>query len=104
MVKVTVEVDAEDNCDQAPFCYIVAVTSNEPINGPGDGNTEPDWELFTDEPLVVLLRAERAGGGNGRVYTIHVECMDASGNIGTDTVDVIVPHDQGKGKKGKGKK
>ena len=102
MVEVTVEVDAEDNSDPAPVCWILGVDSNEFINGPGDGNTEPDWD-YTDDPLVVLLRAERAGGGTGRVYTILVDCRDTSGNIATGTVDVIVPHDQGKGKK-KGKK
>jgi hypothetical protein len=97
MVEVTVMVDCKDICDPAPFCYILGVTSNEPINGPGDGNTEPDWD-FTDNPLVVLLRAERAGFGTGRVYTIHIECMDASENIASGIVEVTVPHDQGKGK------
>jgi len=101
MVEVIVSVDATDICDPEPFSYILGVSSNEPINGPGDGNTEPDWELFTDEPLVVMLRAESAGVGIGRVYTIYVECTDASGNIATAEVDVVVPHDQGKGKKGK---
>ena len=97
MVEVTVMVDCKDICDPAPFCYILGVTSNETINGPGDGNTEPDWD-FTDNPLVVLLRAERAGVGTGRVYTIHIECMDASENIASGIVEVTVPHDQGKGK------
>ena len=99
MVEVFVEMYATDICDPTPFYYILWITSNEPINGPGDGSTEPDWILFDNEPLVVLLRAERAGGGDGRVYTILVVCEDASGNISTETVDVIVPHDQGKGKK-----
>jgi len=99
MVEVMVTVDCGDICDPAPFCYILGVTSNEPINGPGDGNTEPDWELFDDEPLVVLLRAERAGVGTDRIYTIHIECMDASSNIASEIAEVIVPHDQGKGKK-----
>ena len=97
MVEVIVSVDATDICDAAPVCWILGVNSNEPINGPGDGNTEPDWE-YTDEPLLVLLRAESAGVGTGRVYTILVECMDASGNITSVTVEVIVPHDQGEGK------
>ena len=97
MVEVIVTVECEDICDKAPFFYILGVSSNEPINGPGDGNTEPDWD-YTDDPLVVLLRAERAGGGTGRVYTIHIECMDASKNIASQIVEVIVPHDQGKGK------
>jgi hypothetical protein len=98
MVEVTVSVDVEDICDPEPFCWILGVSCDEPINGPGDGNTEPDWD-YTDDPLVVLLRAERAGDGDGRKYTIDIVCEDASGNITTETVDVIVPHDQGKGKK-----
>jgi len=97
MVEVTVTVDAEDICDPSPVCQIVDVTSNEPINGPGDGNTEPDWEITGG--LTVKLRAERAGGGTGRVYTVHVEYTDASGNTATATVDVTVPHDRGKGNK-----
>jgi hypothetical protein len=98
MVEVVVEVDAEDICDPEPICYIVDVTSNEPINGPGDGNTDLDWD-YTDDPLVVLLRAERDGEGDGRVYTIHVVCEDASGNITLAEVDVTVPPDKGKKKK-----
>ena len=93
MVGVTVTVDAEDICDPAPVCNIVNVTSNEPIDGLGDGDTAPDWEIKGD--LTVELRAERAGGGTGRVYTIHIECTDASGNTATATVEVTVPHDQG---------
>jgi len=96
MVEVVVVVDAEDICDPAPVCEIVNVTSNEPINGPGDGNTEPDWEITGD--LTLNLRAECAGGGTGRVYTIHVECTDASGNTTTATAEVNVPHDQAKEK------
>jgi hypothetical protein len=97
MVEVAVEVDAEDICDAEPYCYIQEVTSNEPVNGHGDGNTEPDWE-YTDDPLVVLLRAERSGCGDGRIYTIYVVCEDASGNTTYADVEVIVPHDKGKGK------
>jgi hypothetical protein len=91
MMKVRVTVDYDDICDPAPFCYIVGVICNEPANGPGDGNTEPDWELFIDKPLIVTLRAESAGMGTGRVYTIYVECTDISGNIAGAIVDVTVP-------------
>jgi hypothetical protein len=96
MVAVTVTVDFEDICDPLPVCTIVDVTCNESVNGRGDGNTQPDWEITGD--LTVKLRAERTGSGSGRVYTIHVECVDASGNIATATVDITVPHDQGKKK------
>lgn len=61
---------------------------------PGGGDTPPDWVITG--PLTVDLRAERSGKGSGRVYTITVECSDASGNTATKTVTVTVPHDQGK--------
>jgi len=101
MVEVIVEVEATDNSGEELVCGIAWVESNEPVNGPGDGDTDPDildWD-FTEDFLMVLLRAERAGGGDGRVYTICVECTDAAGNPSFAQVEVTVPHDQGKGKK-----
>jgi hypothetical protein len=55
----------------------VSVTSNEPVNGTGDGDTSPDWVIVDSHH--VQLRAERAAQGNGRVYTITVACPTASG-------------------------
>jgi hypothetical protein len=93
LLPVTVTFAASDDCSSAPpLCKIIAVASNEPVNGPGDGNTAPDWEIT--EGLVVLLRAERAGSASGRVYTITGECVDASQNRTTKTVRVTVPHDR----------
>ncbi|HID29766.1 MAG TPA: hypothetical protein EYP19_07140 [Desulfobacterales bacterium] len=103
MVPVSIAAEVQDNCDPAPTCQIILVDSNEPIDGLGDSNTAPDWEITG--ALTVDLRAERSGSGGGRVYTIIVECTDASGNTSTDSVEVTVPHDQGKKKgKCKGKK
>lgn len=79
---------ATDMCDTSPTCKIVSVTSNEPVLGSGSGQTSPDWVLTDPGPKVspaslgVQLRAERAGGGNGRVYTVNVSCSDASGVSG----------------------
>ncbi|MGZ5527752.1 MAG: FG-GAP repeat protein, partial [Limisphaerales bacterium] len=76
-------------------CRIVSVSSNQPINGTGDGNTSPDWVITGD--LTVLLRAERAGNiKTDRVYTITVDCTDTFGNSARQNVFVTVPHDQGK--------
>ncbi|MCX6538217.1 MAG: DNA/RNA non-specific endonuclease [Acidobacteria bacterium] len=72
----------------------VGVLSNEPVNGTGDGDTAPDWQVI--DGTTIQLRAERAGGGSGRVYTISVTCRDASGNTATKSTTVSVPHDKGK--------
>jgi hypothetical protein len=93
MRPVEVSVDAQDRCDHAPFCRITSVSSNEPENGAGDGNTEPDWDITGD--LSLDLRAERSGGGSGRIYTVEVTCSDACGNSSEEEVTVTVPHNMG---------
>jgi hypothetical protein len=95
MVRVNLSIDVEDICDSTPTCYVMDVTSNEPINGIGDGNTEPDWIVTGDG--TVMLRAERSGPGSGRVYYVLVRCEDDSGNGAEHTLEVIVPHDRGHG-------
>lgn len=92
-VNIDISMTAEDDCDPSPSFAIVEVTSNEDINGHGDGNTEPDWMIMGDTGLK--LRAERSGNGDDRVYTVRIRCVDASGNGTEHTVEVTVPHDQG---------
>jgi len=94
MAPVTVAVTASDICDTAPVCKITSVSSNEPENGLGDGDTAPDWQITGN--LTLNLRAERSGTGNGRIYTIAVTCTDTSGNPSSRNVTVTVPKDQGK--------
>jgi hypothetical protein len=97
MVPVAVTVMATDKCDSEPFCKIISIASNEPVNGFGDGNTATDWVITGD--LNVKLRAERSGKSNGRTYNMTVECTDQSGNSSTQTATVGVPHDKDKKKK-----
>jgi hypothetical protein len=92
--NVTVSYTATDNCG-VPVCTL-SVSSNEPVNGLGDGNTAPDWIVTSANS--VQLRAERAGVGSGRVYTIGVRCVDASNNASSTSTVVTVVHDQGKRK------
>lgn len=93
MVAVTVSATATDLVGVASL-KIIGVTSNEPDNGLGDGDTANDIEITGN--LTVNLRAERSGNGNGRIYTITVEAKDAAGNASTKTVTVLVPKNQGK--------
>jgi hypothetical protein len=92
-VKVQASAVASDICGDAT-CKIKSITSSEPVRQKGD-NTSPDWK--TNGDLGGQLRAERTGKGNGRVYTLTIECTDESGNASTRDVIVTVPHDQGHG-------
>lgn len=87
MVDVTVSYQVTDNCG-VPVCKL-AVTSNEPVDDPGSGNTSPDWEVL--DAHHVRLRAERSGTGNGRMYTIGVTCTDSGGGATTVPATVSVP-------------
>jgi hypothetical protein len=77
---------------------LVAITSDEPDNGKGDGNTAGDivGAAIGEDDREFQLRAERSGGGDGRVYAITYEARDASGNTTRRTATVTVPHDQGR--------
>lgn len=92
LVPITAEVTVTDICDPNPTYVLTSVESNEPDNGLGDGDTEGDIVIHDDDNIE--LRAERAGGGDGRTYTLIYTAMDASGNTASDTVFVIVPHDR----------
>jgi endonuclease G len=87
MIDVFVAFTASD-ASGPPVCS-VAVSSNEPPNGTGDGNTTTDWIVI--DAHHVQLRAERAGGGSGRIYTLTVTCADASGHSSSNATTVIVP-------------
>jgi hypothetical protein len=92
-VPVQVSVAATDICDLSPICTVTSVASSEPPTGGGSGNTSPDFQITG--PLGVALRAERAGTGNGRTYTLAVRCVDHSNNIsGLATTTVTVAHDE----------
>ncbi|OGP83528.1 MAG: hypothetical protein A2Y95_12745 [Deltaproteobacteria bacterium RBG_13_65_10] len=101
LVKINTGVVAVDACDPNPVVMLDAITSNEPDNDVGDGNTTDDIQgadLGTDDTQF-LLRAERQGPCTGRVYTATYSAIDTSGNASVGAVQVAVPHDQGQGKK-----
>jgi hypothetical protein len=97
MVPVTINYAATESCSGDANCVLI-VSSNEPINGLGDGDTAPDWDVVDNHH--VNLRAERGGGGSGRVYTITITCTDGAGNQTVRTTTVIVPKSQAKAGRG----
>jgi hypothetical protein len=88
---VTSVIDACDPTVGIASVSIVNVTSDEPENGTGDGNTTNDIVIAPD-CRTVQLRSERMGPSNGRVYIITFRVTDASGNVATATGTVAVPH------------
>ena len=80
--------DAQNNAT----ITITKVTQDEPTNGLGDGDTPIDAIISGDS---VLLRAERSGKGDGRVYSVTFTASDpetiALGNSPTATIKVMVP-------------
>jgi hypothetical protein len=92
MIDVLVDYEIVDNC--GPVACALSVSSNEPPNGRGDGNTSADWQVLDDHH--VRLRAERSGPGSGRIYTITTSCSDTAGGSSSKSVLVTVPKSQGK--------
>lgn len=90
----------------------VELRSSEPDNARGDGNTVGDTHghdgytspvilpVIVDDngnfQLTVFLRAERAGGGPGRVYTVTVVARSPSGEESRTERTYTVPHDMGR--------
>lgn len=69
---------------------VTSVRQDEPVNGLGDGDTSPDAFIQGNS---VLLRAERAGSRDGRVYYVNFTAHDGHGGQCSGTVTVCVPHD-----------
>jgi hypothetical protein len=94
LAQITATITVSDICDPNPTVRVISITSNEPDNGLGDGDTTEDIQqanLGTDD-RTFLLRSERSGNGNGRVYTVTYEASDASGNKTVRQATVTVRH------------
>ena len=88
---VTVNVDVDTSPDAT--IELVSITSNEP--GVAD---DVAGAMFGTDDRTFQLRAERLGGGDGRIYTITYRATNAAGGSATATTTVVVAHDQGKKK------
>jgi hypothetical protein len=89
-VVVTIHASVLDTCDATSW-KIIGVQSSET-------NSTGSPQYIITGPHTVKLLAQRNGTGSGRIYTITIQAVDASGNLSSPTdVIVTVPHDQGKG-------
>jgi hypothetical protein len=84
MVDVAVQYDTSQSC---PSNCTLSVSSNEGSNQ-GNGHTSSDWLVIDAHRLQ--LRADRAGGGPGRTYSITVTCSDTAGSTSASAT-VLVP-------------
>jgi len=83
-----------DNCPISIDDVVIGmVTSDEPDDAIGDGNTINDIIIGAD-CRSVQLRAERAGTGDGRVYTVTLLLRDSGGAVVRAFFEVSVPHSQ----------
>jgi len=89
MRDITVNYTVSDNCVTDPP-FSISISSNEPVNGTADGDTDPDWVIIDNHHI--RLRAERAANGNGRIYTITVTVNDGCNAAVTATTQVMVVH------------
>src|SRR5262249_46524886 len=84
LVNITIDYEAHGT---PPVECALSVASNET-----DAEGGLDWIVLDSHH--VDLRADRLGGGSGRVYTVTVTCRDRGGATVTSTTSVRVPHDQ----------
>ncbi|MBI3921659.1 MAG: HYR domain-containing protein, partial [Armatimonadetes bacterium] len=95
LVDVGLSLTIADNCDANPVVTLSMSQDEKVDEDTGDGNFSPDAKLTTvNGNLVLRLRAERKGNGDGRVYLIIATVTDASGNVTKKAVAVTVPKSQ----------
>ena len=74
---------------------IESITSDEPtasIDGAAGTRHSPDADPNCIGTSIAIVRAERSGTGNGRVYQINFKATNVDGDI-LGSVQVYVPHD-----------
>jgi hypothetical protein len=98
LVDVVISANASDNGGHVDLS--ATVSSNEPQDGLGDGDTALDWTApvidQSSGKITLKLRAERSGRGTGRTYSVSVTARDLSNNESHATVDIKVPVNQSK--------
>lgn len=97
LVEIDATVIITDICDPNASFVLTSITSSEPDDGLGDGDTAYDIQdaEFGTADTNFKLRAERSGTGEGRTYTVVYTTINMCGpdpsNTNTMTVYVHVP-------------
>jgi hypothetical protein len=89
---VPISVLVTDPNDDPIINTVTGFTQDEPVSGPRYGNTAPDAWVGPYDPMV---RAERSGVENGRVYFIYFTAADDKGGTCEGAIRVCVPHNPG---------
>ncbi|WP_238540597.1 pectinesterase family protein [Paenibacillus mucilaginosus] len=94
MVSVHASVYASDEGTGVASIRLLSITSSEPENDQGDGNTAVDIQgaEYGTADYDFELRAERSGPGSGRIYTITYEAVDFAGNRTQASTTVTILH------------
>jgi len=95
LIDIAASLSVADLCS-TPTVVLASVSSNEPDDGEGDGNTMGDIQgaLLGTADDRFELRAERRADGAGRIYTVAYMALDGSGNTTSATRYVLVPQDR----------
>lgn len=100
MFLITPNINVINNCGCASDVFM-SITMNEgDITNTYDplfDLTENDGDTTDDIQVIdgnIFLRAERAGTGDGRVYTITYTAIDCFNNVASTSATVTVPHNQ----------
>ncbi len=88
------DASAVDDHDGKTPVNIQVFSDEDDEEDTGDGNHSPDAKDIASGTL--LLRSERKGNSDGRVYLIIITATDAAGNTSTAACTVVVPHSQSK--------
>jgi hypothetical protein len=96
LVAINTGITASDPESGIASVILMSVSSNEPDNGLGDGDTANDIQGFQigTNDLEGFLRAERSGKGTGRIYTFVYQATNGANLSSTCTATYVVPHDQ----------
>ncbi|MCC6785002.1 MAG: hypothetical protein IT457_19295 [Planctomycetes bacterium] len=98
MVAVVIQAGATD-AGNGPVTLAAEISSSEDPDKSGDGHTIPDHTTpVIDQVAGTIsfeLRAERAGRGRGREYTIEITATDAASNRSRAAIRIRAPESRG---------